>query len=110
MIKVKGERGTGKTLALLKISHDDGYIVVEQTAHQAEYAMDMAKYYGYDSARVTYMQAFLNSISTGTREKYLFDEIDALLSTIGVVGYSETTMPAANISGWPIHRPKREEE
>ena len=88
MIKIIGARGSGKTTRLLKLAEENGYIVVEPNIHMADYVRRMATEMGLN---VTVISSHnLWNLPRGiAREKYLVDELEMFLASIGIEGYSD---------------------
>ena len=84
-------RGSGKTTALIKLAHEEGYILVEPIATVADFARRMAKETGYDDVKVIDGYEFCKRKTLPIyNEKYLIDELDWFLEILRVVGYSNT--------------------
>jgi len=90
MIRIIGTRGSGKTTKLLNLAEKNGYVVVEPNAIMADYVRHMA----------TEKKLNVNVISAHellyrqrgiAREKYLVDELESFLISLGVEGYSDST-------------------
>lgn len=97
MIKILGERCSGKTTKLLNLAHENGYILVEPTFQMAEFAKRLAKELGYDDVEIVCALQF-NMRNPGLfmrdcNNRYLMDELDMCLKTMNVVGYSNTDNP-----------------
>lgn len=105
MIKILGERCSGKTTKLLKLAHENGYILVEPTFQMVEFAKQLAKENGCDDVVILCACQF-NMRNPGLfmqdyNNRYLIDELDMCLNTMNVVGYSNTDNPIYFESLWP---------
>ena len=94
MIKILGERCSGKTTKLLKLAHENGYILVEPTFRMVEFTKQFAKEIGYDDVEILGAPQF-NMMNPGLfmqdhNNRYLIDELDVCLKTMNVIGYSNT--------------------
>lgn len=94
MIKILGERCSGKTTKLLKLAHENGYILVEPTFRMVDFTKQLAKENGYDDVEILCVLQF-NMRNPGLfiqdyNNRYLIDELDMCLNTMNVVGYSNT--------------------
>jgi broad-specificity NMP kinase len=89
MIRIIGTRGSGKTTKLLKLAEEEGYILVEPNARMADYVRHMATEKGYYKANVISVHELLYRQHGVIREKYLVDELESFLISLGVEGYSE---------------------
>lgn len=97
MIKILGERRSGKTTKLLKLAHENGYILVEPTFQMVDFTKRLAKENGYDDVEILCALQF-NMRNPGLfmqdyNNRYLIDELDMCLNTMNVVGYSNTDNP-----------------
>lgn len=97
MIKILGERRSGKTTKLLKLAHENGYILVEPTFRMVEFTERLAKENGYDDVEILHARQF-NMRNPGLfmqdyNNHYLIDELDMCLNTMNVVGYSNMDNP-----------------
>ena len=88
MIKVIGTRGSGKTTKLLQIAQRDGYVIVEPNAIMTDYVRHMAIENGYN-VNVISAHELLYRQHGIIGEKYLVDELERFLMSLGVVGYSD---------------------
>jgi len=93
MIRIIGARGSGKTTKLLKLSEEEGYIIVEPNARMADHVRRMATEKGYYNANVISAHELLYRQHGIKREKYLIDELESFLIALGVEGYSELFDP-----------------
>lgn len=87
MIQVIGTRGSGKTTKLLNIAQEEGYVIVEPIEKIADYVRHKATEKGLNVKVIT-VQELLYCQRGARREKYLIDELDMFLSSLGIVGYS----------------------
>lgn len=108
MIRIIGERGSGKTSELLKMAHENGYILVEPTPRMQDVAVAMAKSMGYNDVEILNILQFdMRNPGLFMRDinnRYLIDELDLCLSRMNVVGYS--TSP--NVPSLEKYRPECE--
>lgn len=97
MIKILGERCSGKTTKLLKLAHENGYILVEPTFQMVEFTKRLAKEIGYDDVEILCVLQFSmrnpGLFMQDYNNRYLIDELDMCLNTMNVVGYSNTDNP-----------------
>ena len=91
MIRVIGTRGSGKTTKLLNLAQEEGYVIVEPNARMADYVSRMAKEKGLN-VNVICAHELLYRQHGVKREKYLVDELEMFLSSLGIVGYSDGLM------------------
>ena len=91
MIKIIGERGSGKTTKILEAASKNGFVVVEPNSKMAEYVSRMAKDKGYD-LKIISAYDFMFYKNTDRRIQYVVDELDMFLSAIGIKGYSNDPM------------------
>lgn len=91
MIKIIGERGSGKTTKILEAASKNGFVVVEPNLKMAEYVSRMARDKGYD-LRIISAYDFLFYKNTDRSTQYVVDELDLFLSAIGIKGYSNNPM------------------
>ena len=97
MIRVLGERGSGKTTKLIQLASENGYTIVAWNVMSARFIKDTAQRNGI-KVRVINCYDFVHEISEhrGYKDKYLVDELDAFLDGLNVVGYSDSsTIPAS---------------
>ena len=98
MIRVLGERGSGKTTKLIQLASENGYTIVAWNVMSARFIKDTAQQKGI-KVRVINCYDFMREISEhgyGHKDKYLVDELDAFLDGLNVVGYSDSsTIPAS---------------
>lgn len=87
MIQVIGARGSGKTTKLLNLAQEEGYVIVEPIAKIADYVRRKATEKGLNVKVIT-VHELLYCQRGARREKYLIDELDMFLSSLGIVGYS----------------------
>ena len=90
MIKIIDTRGSGKTTKLLRLAHGEGLIVVEPTKQAADHVKKMAKDLGYDGANIISSSEFMSSACVKDHKRFLIDELDWFLNSIGVYGYSQS--------------------
>lgn len=88
MIRVVGTRGSGKTTRLMEIASKEGYTLVEPSAFMADYVRMRAKETGYD-IKVISLHQFLWEKPGHREEKYLVDELEMFMASLGIVGYSD---------------------
>ena len=91
MIRVIGTRGSGKTTELLNIAQEEGYVIVEPNAMMADHVRRMATEKGLN-VDVIGAHELLYRQNGVKREKYLIDELEMFLSSLGIVGYSNGPM------------------
>jgi broad-specificity NMP kinase len=91
MIRVIGTRGSGKTTKLLNLAQEEGYVIVEPNAMMADYVRHMATENGFN-VNVIGAHELLYRQHGVTRKKYLVDELDMFLSSLGIIGYSNGSM------------------
>ena len=89
MIRIIGSRGSGKTTKLLKLAKDNGYVVVEPNMRMCDYAKRMAIQKEYNIKVISAHELLIRQ--HGIREeKYIVDELDLFLSSLGIQGYSNS--------------------
>ena len=91
MIQIIGPRGSGKTTSLLKLAKEHGYVIVEPTKAHTVAIKKIAESRGYQGVCVMSAHEFLDS-AVWSRAKYLIDELDCFLKSMGVCGYSNTVL------------------
>ena len=87
MIRVIGTRGSGKTTKLLNLAAENGYVIVEPNAMTADYVRHMATEKGLN-VNVVGAHELLHRQHGVVREKYLVDELEMFMASLGIVGYS----------------------
>lgn len=88
MIRVIGTRGSGKTTKLLELAQEEGYVIVEPNAMMADYVRHMAIEKGLN-VNVIGAHELLYRQHGIKREKYLVDELELFLISLGIEGYSD---------------------
>lgn len=88
MIKVIGTRGSGKTTKLLELAKKEGYVIVEPTAKMADYVRYMVKEKGLNVIVISALDLLYRQRG-GVRDKYLVDELEMFLHSLGIEGYSD---------------------
>jgi hypothetical protein len=88
MIRVIGTRGSGKTTKLLNLAAENGYVIVEPNAMMADYVRRMAIGKGLN-VNVIGAHELLYRQHGIVREKYLVDELEMFMTSLGIVGYSD---------------------
>jgi hypothetical protein len=88
MIRVIGTRGSGKTTKLLNIAAKNGYVIVEPTAMMADYVRHMATEKGLNVNVISAHELPYRQYGV-VREKYLVDELEMFMASLGIVGYSD---------------------
>lgn len=88
MIRVIGTRGSGKTTKLLNLAAENGYVIVEPNAMTTDYARRMATEKGLNVSVIT-VRELLHRQYGVMREKYLVDELEMFMASLGIVGYSD---------------------
>ena len=88
MVRVIGTRGSGKTTKLLNIATENGYVIVEPNAKMADHVRNMAKEKGLN-VDVICAHELLYRQHGVVREKYLVDELEMFMASLGIVGYSD---------------------
>ena len=91
MILVIGTRGSGKTTKLLKLAQEEGYVIVEPNAMMADHVRHMATENGLN-VNVIGAYELLYRQRGVICEKYLVDELEMFLASLGIVGYSDGPM------------------
>ena len=91
MIRIIGTRGSGKTTKLLNIAEEEGYVIVEPNARMADYVRHMATEKGLN-VNVIGAHELLYRQRGIAREKYLVDELESFLLTLGIEGYSDRSL------------------
>ena len=91
MIRIIGTRGSGKTTKLLELAQEEGYVIVEPNAMMADYVRHMATEKGLN-VNVIGAHELLYRQRGVISEKYLVDELNMFLSSLGIVGYSDGPM------------------
>lgn len=91
MLRILGERGSGKTTKLLKLAQRDGYIIVEPNMRMRDYVRHMALENEYN-VNVISSHELLDRQHGIIKEKYLVDELDLFLIALGIEGYSNGEM------------------
>ena len=87
MIRFIGARRSGKTTKLLELAQRDGYVIVEPTMIMADSVRHMALENGYN-VNVISSHDLLYRRHRLIKEKYLVDELDLFLISLGIKGYS----------------------
>ncbi len=87
MIRIIGERGSGKTTELLKLAQANGCTFVAPTYAMANYAEQLAKKKGMEDVRITTAHQMIHRMY-GRNEKFVIDELDHFLEMLGVEAYS----------------------
>ena len=88
MIRVIGTRGSGKTTKLLNLAQEEGYVIVEPNAMMADHVRHMAIEKGLN-VNVISAHELLYRQHGVLREKYLVDELEMFMESLGIVGYSD---------------------
>lgn len=88
MIRVIGTRGSGKTTKLLDLAQKEGYVIVEPNARIADAVRLMAIEKGFNVNVICPHELPYRQYGV-VREKYLVDELEMFLSSLGIVGYSD---------------------
>jgi len=88
MIRIIGTRGSGKTTKLLNLAEENGYVLVEPNVRMAEYARHMAIEKGLNINIISAHELLYRQHGV-LKEKYLVDELEAFLVSLGVEGYSD---------------------
>ena len=88
MIRIIGARGSGKTTKLLNIAEEDGYVIIEPNARMTDYVRHMAAEKGLN-VNVISAHELLYRQRGVIREKYLVDELEMFLDSLGIEGYSD---------------------
>ena len=88
MIRVVGTRGSGKTTKLLDLAAENGYVIVEPNAIMADHVRHMAIEKGLN-VNVIGAHELLYRQRGVVREKYLVDELESFLISLGIEGYSD---------------------
>ena len=91
MIRIIGTRGSGKTTKLLELAQEEGYVIVEPNAIMADHVRHMATEKGLN-VNVVGAHELLYRQRGVIREKYLVDELEMFLSSLGILGYSNGPM------------------
>jgi predicted AAA+ superfamily ATPase len=89
MIRILGPRRSGKTTKLLNIAAENGYVLVEPNMRMADFVRHMAVENGLN-VNVISAHEMLYCQHSALREKYLIDELELTLSSLGVEGYSDS--------------------
>lgn len=89
MIKILGERASGKTTKLLEKARicPENYVVVEPNYRMAVFTKEMAKQMKIDVEVTTFLD-FLSYRYGRKDKKFLIDELDMCLEDIGVIAYT----------------------
>jgi hypothetical protein len=94
MIKVFGERGSGKTTKLLQIAAQNNGIVVVPTFRHVACTMELAKKLDLDNVQIIAAREFIQYLwcpkSINKSKKFYIDELDDALLILGIEGYSST--------------------
>jgi len=88
MIRIIGTRGSGKTTKLLNLAEEDGYVIVEPNALMADYVRHMATEKGLNINVISAHELLYRQRGV-IREKYLVDELEMFLDSLGIEGYSD---------------------
>lgn len=88
MIRIIGTRRSGKTTKLLSLAAENGYAIVAPNAMMADYVRRMAKEKGFN-VNVICAHELLRRQYGVVREKYLVDELEMFLASLGIEGYSD---------------------
>ena len=89
MIQILGERRSGKTTKLLEKAGicPENYVVVVPNHRMAVFTKEMAKQMKIDVEVITFLE-FMNYRYGRKDKKYLIDELDVCLETVGVIAYT----------------------
>ena len=88
MIQIVGTRVSGKTTKLLNLAQKKGYVLVEPNIKMTDCVRRMAIENGLN-VNVISAYELLYRRHSNWREKYLIDELELFLSSLGVEGYSD---------------------
>lgn len=88
MIQIIRTRGSGKTTKLLNLAAENGYVIVEPNVMMADYVRRMAIEKGLNVSVIT-VRELLHRQYGVMREKYLVDELEMFMASLGIVGYSD---------------------
>lgn len=88
MIRIIGTRGSGKTTKLLNLAAENRYVIVEPNAMMTDYVRRMAIEKGLN-VNVIGAHELLHRQYGVVREKYLVDELEMFMASLGIVGYSD---------------------
>lgn len=89
MIHILGERRSGKTTKLLEKAGicPENYVVVVPNYRMVVFTKEMAKQMKIDVEVITFHE-FMNYRYGRKDKKYLIDELDVCLETVGVIAYT----------------------
>ena len=73
---------------MLKIAERDGLVIVEPNARMTDYVRHMAIENGYNVNVISAHELLCRRYGV-IREKYLVDELESFLISLGVIGYSD---------------------
>lgn len=88
MIRIIGTRGSGKTTKLLNLAAENGYVIVEPNAMMADYARHLAIEKGLNVNVISAYELPYRQHGV-VHEKYLVDELELFMASLGIVGYSD---------------------
>ena len=103
MIRIIKPRCAGKTTSLLKLAKEHGCILVEPTEKHAYCIRKTAESRGFQGISVISFNRFLSD-SRWSRAKYLIDELDCCLKSMGVCGYSNTELDNEGNEKWAVEK------
>ena len=90
MIRIIGTRGSRKTTKLLNLAEEDGYVIVEPNMKMADYVRHLATEKGLNINVISAHELLYRQRGV-VREKYLVDELEMFLASLGIEGYSDGT-------------------
>ena len=88
MIRIIGARGSGKTTKLLSLAEEYGYVIIEPNAIMADRVRHMATEKGLNINVISAHELLYRQHGV-IREKYLVDELEMFLASLGIEGYSD---------------------
>lgn len=89
MLQILGERRSGKTTKLIEEAGicPENYVVVVPNYRMVVFTKEMAKQMKIDVEVITFLE-FMNYRYGRKDKKYLIDELDVCLETVGVIAYT----------------------
>ena len=89
MYRILDKRGSGKTMRLMEVAHDEGATIV--CAYPNNFRQK-AQYYGYNNLDFIDYYTYLHGTGINNKTKYLIDEPEFLVRELPgtVIGYCQT--------------------
>lgn len=88
MIRIIGGRGSGKTTKLLNLAAENGYTIVAPNERMADFVRHMAVEKGLNVSVISAYELPYR-MKGNARQKFLVDELEMFLLSLGIEGYSD---------------------